>query len=401
MKRRLTYLFSLLLIWLCLLLIGGSSSVTAQSGEPVFQADVSYSFGQLLTFRLTADNIAAIETATLFFQAPEFTSTYISPELVVDETGDAFQLSHLVELSTVQLAPFTTVTYWWQLQTAGGEQIRLPEQSFVYADNQFEWHNLAQGNTIVYWTGEENNLGQIALDVVAEARLHLQDFVSAPGELPLSIYIYPTSADLRAALRLTGRDWVGAHAAPELGIVLVTAVNIRTAATDLRQSLPHEMLHFYLYQVLRGNYQNVPVWLNEGLATLVEITPRPAYEAVLAAAVVNQTTIPLHQLCTTLPAGDEQTLLAYAQSLSLVQYIQTTYGNQNLRDLLAAYADGADCQTGVERVLSLTLAELNQAWLRDLQPRSLLAQFIGQNGLWLLLLLGGIGLTSLLILKKP
>jgi hypothetical protein len=388
-------------LWLCLPLIESSQPLSAQSGEPVFQADVTYSFGQLLTFRLTAAHITGVETAILFFQAPEFTSTYISPELVVDQLGDGFQLSHPVELSTVQLAPFTTVTYWWQLQTAGGEEIRLPEESFVYADNQFEWHNLAQGNTTVYWTGEEETLGQIALDVVAEARPHLQDFISAPEDLLLSIYIYPTSADLRAALRLTGRDWVGAHAAPELGVILVTAVNIRTAATDLRQSLPHEMLHFYLYQALKGDYQNVPVWLNEGLATLVEITPRPAYGAVLATAVANQTTIPLAQLCTTLPAGDEQTLLAYAQSLSLLQYIQATYGNQKLRDLLTVYADGADCQSGVERILSLTLTELNQAWLRDLQPRSLLAQFLEQHGLWLLLLLGGIGLTTLLILKNP
>lgn len=398
MKRRLNCLFSLLLLWLCL---RGSQSLSAQVDQPIFRTDVTYSFGQLLTFRLTAEDITAIETARLFFQAPEFTSTYISPELAVNVMENSFSLSHSIELSTVQLAPFTTVTYWWVLETAAGAEIRVPEQSFVYADNQFEWHNLAQGNTIVYWTGEEESLGQIALDVVTEARPHLQDFVSVPEELPLSIYIYPTSADLRAALRLTGRDWVGAHAAPELGVILITAVNIRTAATDLRQSLPHEMLHFYLYQAMRDDYQKVPVWLHEGLASLVEISPRPTYEAVLQTAVANQTTLPFDQLCTALPSGDEQTLLAYAQSRSLVQTIQAAYGQQKLRDLLAAYADGADCQSGVARTLSVTLTELNQVWLRELQPRSLLAQFFIENGLWLLLLLGGIGMTSLLIVKNP
>jgi hypothetical protein len=213
--------------------------------------------------------------------------------------------------------------------------------------------------------------------------------------------MYPTSADLRAALRLTGRDWVGAHADPELGVILVTAVNVRSAATDLGQSLPHEMLHFYLYQNMGENYHNLPTWLNEGLATLAELSPRPTYETVLQTAVADQTTIPFNQLCAGFPSEDEATLRAYAQSVAFVRYIQAQYGNQALRDLIAAYNDGATCQSGVERVLSMSLDELNQAWLHDLQPRPWLAQFWAENSLWFLLLLGGLGITSLLILKNP
>jgi hypothetical protein len=381
--------------------MGRTQLVQAQAGDPIFQADVSYSFGQLLTFRLSAENITNIETAILFFRAPEFTSTYISPELAVNETEAHFQLSHPVELATVQLAPFTTVTYWWQLRTADGQEISVPEQTFIYADNQFEWRNLAQGNTTVYWTGEEVELGQIALDVVTAARPKLSSFVPVSDDQPLSIYIYPTSADLRAALRLTGRDWVGAHAAPELGVILVTAVNIRSANTDLSQSLPHEMLHFYLYQAMSTSYQQVPTWLNEGLASLVEIVSRPAYEAVLATAVANQSTITFNELCASFPTGDQQTLLAYAQSVSFVQYVQAQYGNQALRDLIGAYGDGADCESGITRALPTTLNQLNQMWLRSLQPRPILAQFFWENGIWFLLLLGGMAVTSLLVLRKP
>ncbi len=392
----------LLILFLSLSLIDGA--VRAQTAESPFQTDVSYSFGQLLIFRLMGESDGVdgvMERATLFFQAPEFNSTYVGKMEVVTETAVGFQVLHEVDLSVVRLAPFTTMTYWWVLETVDGSEIRTPEQNFVYVDNQFEWQNLAQGNSIVYWTGDGPDLGQIALDVVAEAHTHLQEFVPVPEALPLSIYIYPTSADLRAALRLTGRDWVGAHAAPELGVVLVTAVNVRTAATDLGQSLAHEMLHFYLYQTMPADYERIPVWLNEGVASLVELSPRPAYETVLATAVANQTTIPFHQLCDALPTGDQQILLAYAQSQSLVHYIRAEYGTQKLRDLLATYADGADCQSGTERSLSLSLAELNQAWLRDQQPRSPLSQFLQENGLWFILLLAGLGLTSLLIVRKP
>lgn len=375
--------------------------VWAQTADFQFQADVSYSFGQQLLFHLTSKETVPVELATLYFQAPEFNSTYIGLEDGIEVAANGFRVVHEVDLSTIRLAPFTTVTYWWVLKTAVGDEIRLPEQNFVYADNQFEWQNLAQGSTTVYWTGNDAALGQIALDVVTEARPTLQMLVTMPAEMPLAIYIYPTSADLRAALRLTGRDWVGAHAAPELGVLLVTAVNIRTATTDLGQNLPHEMMHFYLYQMMPDNYEQLPVWLNEGLATLVELTPRPVYETVLTTAVADQNTIPFAQLCTSLPTDDEQTLLAYAQSLSLMQYIQAEYGTQKLRELIAIYGDGADCQTGPARALSTSLTDLNQDWLRHLQPRSELAQFWDENGLWFLLLFVGLAMTSLLIIRNP
>ena len=94
-------------------------------------------------------------------------------------------------------------------------------------------------------------------------------------------------------------------------------------------------------------------------------------------------------------------MLAYAQSASFVQFIQARYGNQSLRDLLAAYNDGADCASAVERVLPTTLDQLNQTWLRSLQPRPLVLQFFLENGIWVLLLLAGLGVTSLLVLKSP
>ena len=391
------YLLSSLvfLLWL------GTFEVQAQ--EPAaFTSRAEYAFGQVMTFYLSAEVAEGVEHATLLFRAPEFDNTYVKERPITDTDYEAngFQIFEDVSLSEVRLAPFTVVTYWWQLQLTNGQQITLPEQTIQYVDDQFEWHNLAQEPVTVYWTGEDAVLGQIALDVVTEATPRLADFLPTAVTAPLSIYIYPTSADLRAALRLTGRDWVGAHTAPELGVILVTAVNIRTAATDLSQSIPHEMTHFLLYQSDPAHYDAVPAWLNEGLATLAEAAARPTYKSVLATAVSNQTTLPFTDLCTAFPAREEQVLLAYAQSSAFVQYLQARYGTQALRELIAAYFDGADCESGISRTLQTTLPQLNEDWLRSQQPQTPLAQFFLNNTLWLLLILGGFGITSLLVLTK-
>lgn len=384
-----------LLGWLVVLL-AGASPTAAQTEAVEWSATAVYAFGQSMDFMLTAVSPTPIEQATLFIRAPELPNTLS----VVIETAPVkeFEAAYGLDLTQVQLSPFTTVTYWWQLQT-GSAEVVLAEQSVVYADDQFEWHTVQDGDTAVHWTGDNAGLGQLGLDIVAEAWPRLRRVIPADDTAAVDIYIYPSSADLRAALRLTGRDWVGAHAHPELGVILVTAVNERTAAADLRQSIPHELVHWSIYRAAGSNYEQMPVWFEEGLATFVEGSPNPSYETVLAAAVVNRTTIPFTDLCQTFPDVEERALLAYAQSASFITYLQGRYGSQALYDLTAAYADGLACAEGTPHVLQESLAELNQTWLRRQQPRSPFVQFWLNNGFWLLLLAGGFALVSLLIIR--
>jgi hypothetical protein len=81
-------------------------------------------------------------------------------------------------------------------------------------------------------------------------------------------------------------------------------------------------------------------------------------------------------------------LLAYAQSVSVVRYIQAQYGNQAVRGLVNAFADGADCQSGVQRALGLTLDELKPGLVTQPGTPFPLAQFWQESGLWLLLAAG-------------
>jgi hypothetical protein len=393
--RKTIYLLSLTAVFLL-----SALPLTAQEGMG-WTATADYAFGQVMTFHL--DGPAAVRRATLFFQAPEFDTTFVAdaPLPLTAGDGQPVSLSYPVDLSRVRFAPFTTVTYWWVVEMADAPPLTLPRQTLYYQDDQFAWRQLEQDGTRVFWSGEELALGQLALDIVAESLPRWEAILPLPPDVAFDLYLYPASSDLRAALRLTGRDWVGAHAHPELGALLVTAVNSRTAPTDLRQSIPHELTHYLLYQSLGPlAYENVPRWLNEGLATLLEARPNPTYGVVLETAVANNQTLPFTDLCASFPATEERAVLAYAQSESLARYIQGQHGNQALQSLLTAYADGLGCDAGVRRALGLSLAELERNWLAAQQPQTALAQFLGQNGLWLLLLVGSFLLTGLIIWQQ-
>jgi predicted SprT family Zn-dependent metalloprotease len=385
-------------LWLVPFIFLFAGPAAAQSNEIEGNTSVTYAFGQSMTFELTAVSPTIIEQAILFISAPELPNTL---SVIVDTLPSReIEAAYALNLGQVQLAPFTTVTYWWQLQS-GGEETALPKQSLVYADDQFEWRTAEEDNIRVSWTGDDPGLGQLGLDIVSESWLRLARIVPVSDSAELNIYIYPSAADLRSALRLTGRDWVGAHAHPELGVILVTAVNNRTAASELRQSIPHELTHFLLYQAAGPNYETIPEWFGEGLATFVESSANPSYETVLETAVLENNTIPFTALCQQFPTVEQRTLLAYAQSGSFIEYIQGRFGSQALRELTAVYTDGIDCETGTNRVLQESLDDLNQDWLRSLQPQPPILEFWQENGFWLLLLTGGFGLMSLLVIKRP
>jgi hypothetical protein len=372
------------------------STIDAQ-GESSIQAEASaeYSFGQALHLSLEAKAASPVRKATLFLSAPEFANTLTADvDFPIDRE---IALTHVVDLKQLRLAPFTTVTYWWMIEDEDGNELETEPQTVEYVDDQFAWREIERDGVQVFWTGDEPAVGQGALDAVVNALPEIRAIMPSEPPSPLRIYVYPTAADLRAGLRLTGRDWVGAHARPELGVILVSAGSPVTAATDLARTIPHELVHLYLYQATGVGYESMPLWLDEGLASLLESELNPIYATRLEEATASGETIALDDLCYTLPADDDAVLLAYAQSAAIIRHIQSQYGNQALKQMIVELADGADCQSVTERGLGISLAALNQDWLDQEAPQSLL-QRVWRNGrVGLAIIIAGFLLLALLV----
>lgn len=361
-------------------------------------AQTSYTFGQRMSFSLQVTNAPQLVAGTLFVSTPQFQNTYSASFEIQAAEGDRVLLNHDIDLTTVRFQPFTEVTYWWTLKTADDNLIQLPEQLFEYQDDRFNWKTTEKAGVEVYWIADGLDLGQVALDIVLESLPRIQSVIQADLPDPLRIYLYPSANDMRAALLLSGQDWVGGHASPELGVILLPAENPRTAVVDLRRRLPHEMSHLLLYEATGASYGNVPRWFDEGLATLFESVPNPNYEPALQHALDQGEVLTFEEMCVRFPdTSTNQIYLAYAQSGSLIKFIQAKYGNEALRQMILAYADGATCESAVSRSLSISLQELSDDWLGDLQPSSS-SRIFNQNLIWIIILFGGFGITLLLAL---
>ena len=77
--------------------------------------------------------------------------------------------------------------------------------------------------------------------------------------------------------------------------------------------------------------------------------------------------------------------LAYAESESVVRFIESRFGAEGINRLLDAYAAGAGCDEGVQTSLGLSLAELHTRWLKELAPVDDPALRLAAWAPWLLL----------------
>ena len=392
-------LFAALAISFC------ARAAAAQTGLTVLaEPPPQYTFGEALAFQISAQSAANISAVTLFYRASGDTRTIadaveLTPGLIITAI-------HPVNLAERSLTPFTTVEYWWELRDTAGGQLLTAPQTFYYEDNRFAWQTLTQDLVTVHWYKGDTEFGQIALDLASHALTRANAEIRAPLPPEINIYIYGDDEDIRAVLATIGKAWVSGHADPALGVVMVAARPGLEATTQLERDIPHELTHLLVFNAVGGEagYARVPTWLNEGLAVVQQSQPDPDNPALIQEMSAQGQLLNLKSLCGPFPADRLQAQLAYAQSESLVRFIREQFGSQRLAAMLAAYADGASCESGVQRGLGLSFDALETRWLTEVVKADDGA--IRAEVLWPWVALIGLLLLSLLIflaliLRRP
>ena len=127
--------------------------------------------------------------------------------------------------------------------------------------------------------------------------------------------------------------------------------------------LKHEFIHVINLQ--QTNY-NLPHWLAEGIATYNEGYPRPeTWDQLLIERTSKGTLFTLDNVNFGFigPKSGLDWQMAYCQSELYVEYLFTTYGDQAIAKLLAAYADNLYTPAALERCFKITPEELDKGFL--------------------------------------
>ncbi len=207
--------------------------------------------------------------------------------------------------------------------------------------------------------------GPLAAKALAEMRVRYG--LEMKG--PVSIQIFPKHDDF--AVRTTGlMGMVGALGASFGSVVTQDSPRARPPGSfNWQATMWHEMAHVFTLQLSK---QRVPRWVTEGISVYEEGLADPSWsrdsELAFAHLYGQGKVLRLADLNSGF-ANPAMVSLAYFQSSLVVGLIVERYGQEALRVMLRAFADGADVETAVQKATNASLADLQKAFDARLEQR--------------------------------
>ena len=171
---------------------------------------------------------------------------------------------------------------------------------------------------------------------------------------PIEVVLYTTER-FRDVTRAPA--WVGAAYDGRIHLPVRGALE---QLTQLDRVLTHEFVHATVDMV---GGRNVPLWLNEGLATALEPGGGAEVEEVLRTSARRPSLQQLHRSFLRLSADDAR--VAYAQSAHAVQRILRTRGPAAVVSLLRDIAAGADFAAAFHQRTAMRYTEFDALVQRD------------------------------------
>ncbi len=319
---------------------------------------VTYTYGEqiIISGRIRPDLVSNPAAIQVTFAGDSHTLT----ELLDVEKSGAFTFVHLIPNRFVQA--FSTVTFRIIVEEAG-ILVESEPFSFFYSDNRFNWKTLESNPFRVHWYQGDVAFAQQVLDAARSGldRALAYFEIEPPGWI--DVYVYGNLEDYQVTRGLLSQRWAGGHVEPDTGLVIVSLPPNSEAQLEIERKIPHEIAHLVLYEFTGSGFRNLPVWLNEGFASLMETFPNPDYDFLVNRAVENGSLIPVTELCEAFPQDTSAALLAYAEATAFIRYVRSVYGPAGVRALVESYAAGAGCAQGpLTDPIRLDLQTLEAAW---------------------------------------
>ncbi|RKY15851.1 MAG: hypothetical protein DRQ55_19045 [Planctomycetota bacterium] len=349
-------------LWLALLLLASALPAVAGSDIVFDRPRASGVFGETVTFSTTFRSEQPPRRVELLTQVPggegqgvEFAS--------VERTGDdtweatAYRSGHIV--------PNTRWDYRFRVITDDGSVVG-PVATHRYADERLEWQVLEGDRVNVWWHEGGDSFGRQALAIAEEALASASELLGVGEMEPIDFYIYSDTREFRQAMGPATRENVGGQAHPSIR-TLFGLIEPRQIGSDwIEELITHELVHLVFHEAVDNPYQYPPRWLNEGLAVYVSRGYVEGDRLQVHGAAAGGTIIPLEGLGGNFPTRATRSGLAYAESVSAVDFFVKTYGQEQLVRLITSFADGTGLVEAFVAATGDDLAAFDEAWLESL-----------------------------------
>ncbi len=288
-------------------------------------------------------------------------------EVLPPSTAGETTLRHTISVAADgHILPNTPIRAAWRITPADGEPTTGPEVDTVYADDRFDWQTVSGDIVRVHWYEGDQAFGERALRIGEDAVRETAALLGVTEEEPVDFFIYADINEFYEALGPGTRENVGGQANAEIRTLFALISPGEIDDPWVESVVPHELVHLVFDTAVDNPYHFPPRWLNEGLAVYLSDGYDAANRAAVDAAGRAGALIPLDGLAGAFPATRDGFFLAYAESVSAVDFFVRTHGQDALVTLIGSYADGLTDAEAFEAAIGMDVASFNDAWLADL-----------------------------------
>jgi len=353
---------SILALIVCLFL-GLLSPVLAQaqSGLTILHSSAQAEFPSKLNFNLSAESDVNITDVRLRYAVDRASFAQVTSEayikFVPSTTIDVEWSWDMRKIGG--LPPGSTVEYRWLIKDAKGHMAETPPVQVQFEDTRYPWNNLSEGKITIYWYERGESFAQELMAAAQQALDRLLKDTGAYLEKPAYIYIYASTQDLQGSM-IYPQEWTGGAAFPRYSTI---AIGIAPGSLDWgKRAITHELTHLVIHQMTLNPYNELPTWLDEGLAMHTEGPLEPEYVALLSQAIAEGRLISVRSLASPFSAYAAQSALSYAQSYSLVDFLIGNYGQKKMLELLNTFREGSGYDAALEKVYGFDMDGLDALW---------------------------------------
>jgi hypothetical protein len=358
---------ALLVAFVALAVVAGPVVSPVRAADPVFgKPTIDSTFGQgvELTQPVTLDETPArVELLLTYADADRALVVEVPPPTSIGATT----LRHEVSVGADgHILPNTPISARWRITPENGEAVLGPAVSTIYADGRFDWQTVRGDIVRVHWYEGDASFGQHALQIGEQAVAETSALLGVTEDAPVDFFVYADQQAFYDALGPGTRENVGGQANADIRTLfaLITPAEIDQPWVDI--VVPHELVHLVFDTAVQNPYHFPPRWLNEGLAVYLSQGYDTSDQAMVRTAARTGGLVPLDGLAGQFPTTADGFRLAYAESVSAVDYFIRTHDQDALVSLIKSYANGLTDDEAFEAAIGLDVAAFNAAWLADL-----------------------------------
>jgi hypothetical protein len=255
--------------------------------------------------------------------------------------------------------PGANLHYWWVAEDAGGATLETEPVQYQINDTRYKWQSLSQDKINIFWYEGSNSFAQALMSTAQQSLVKLASDTGATPDNIINVYIYANYQDLQGSM-VYPQEWTGGVAFTQYNIIAI-GINTNNLSWGQR-AMTHELTHNVVNQETYNPYNEIPVWLNEGMAMYSEGDLTPQFSTPLVRAIQTDNLFSVRSISSPFSAYADKANLAYAQSYSLVDYLIKQHGSDKMLELFNTFKQGSAYDMAFQKVYGFNMDGLNVQW---------------------------------------